>query len=560
MGLHRAGRALRKRARRIDPRLWTATDRLFALTILAILISPAWAASQAIGHGWAPHGDDATVALRAADVLNGHFPLSGMRSTSGVSDGSLSSHHPGPLQFYLLAFPLALAGGSSAGIVIGGALIAAAASICTVVWARRIGGGLGLVVFTAGLLLAQWAIGPEAMFRPLNPFAPLVPTYLALLLLVALAQGDRRALPPFVVAVSFIAQGNLAFLPLATILTGTGLLLVMRGRSPRRRRRTRATRRLHRSALGLGVLIWLPSIVELLVHQPNNLTQVIKWSASDTGNPIGIVAALEHLSLLAPLPGGYRRYSAELLSQGNTFAMVVGIAVVVVLALISSGWHAPHGRASSAWPARIALAANLGMLITASRLPDFPAAPYWIVTWIPVAAFTWAALAWRALAYLERAALDLNPRWAFTLTAGLTVGGLVASTCSLQPQWAEFDSMAAVGRTAADKLGPGEGRPLQITGQGFDASLGATPSVAWHAHRAGWEPHYLPSWPFPEGAEHLWTTTSPQEGSHLYITDSTVTEVEDGVPATAQFLGSVTLSHRAGQMMIYVDPPVAPRH
>lgn len=546
--------------RRIDPWGWSTTDRLVALAILAVLIPPAIAVVRALGHDWAPHGDDATIALRAADILDGRLPLTGMRSTSGDGiDSGLSTHHLGPLQFYLLALPLALTGGASAGIVLGGAAIAAIASVLSVVWARRLGGALGVVVFTAGLLLAQWAIGPESLFRPLNPYAPLLPTYLSLLLLWALARGDRRALPPFVVAVSLIAQANLAFVPLALVLalSATGLLWPRPAHRRRRRRRRRARstghRRCHRWALGLGTLVWLPVIAELFAHHPNNLTQIVKWATSGTGNAIGLAAGIEHLSLLAPTPGGFRRSGDDLLTQGSTTGTLVGILVLLLLVAISTGWRVPQGRASSAWPARVALLANLGMLATASRLPEFPAAPYWIITWLPVAAFTWAALLWRGLAYLEDATPRLAPRLALPLAGALVIGGVAASALALSPDWAETEAMKDTARSAAQDLGPGEGRPVAITGLGFTPTLGAAPAVAWQAHLAGWRPHFLTAWPFAEDAEHLWLETAPEGSDRIFITTSNEPERLRGMSATAYRVAQIEMQHREGVLGVYRD-------
>lgn len=557
---------MRRRALRhvFDPRSWDATDLYVALAVVAALLAPLIAGVTAIAHGWAPSGDDATVALRSAGILDGHLPLTGMRSTAGDGvDVSLSTHHLGPLQFYLLALPLALTGGSSAGIAIGGALIAAVASVLTVVWARRLGGALGVAVFTGGLLLAQWAIGPEALFRPLNPYAPLLPTYLSLLLLWALARGDHRALPPFVVAVSVLAQGNLAFLPLAGVLTLAAVALAvwpppdMPGPADRRRRRRRAPRigaahRLSRRwAIGLGVLVWLPSLLELFVHQPNNVSQFLRWATSGSGDSIGVVAGLSHLSLLAPIPGGFRRYSPDLLTSGNAVSTMVGIVVLLLLVAISTGWRVPRGRASSAWPARVALVANVGMIATASRLPEWPAAPYWVITWLPVAAFTWAALAWRGLAYLESATPRLPARTAMPLACGLVVGGLAASALSSQPDWSESRSMSAIARTTVSELGPGEGRAVKITGFGFIPTLGAAPGIAWEAHLAGWEPHYLTTWPFEEDAEYLWAGSAPEGAGELTIVDSAEPEFHDEVPDVARKIAAVDLAHREGTISVY---------
>lgn len=526
------------------------------MALLAVVIGPIAATVQAIAHGWQPSGDDATVALRTAGILDGHLPVTGMRSTSG--DGGhqdLATHHLGPLQFYLLALPLALAGGSAAGLAVGGALVAAAASVLSVVWARRLGGALGVVVFTAGVLLTQWAIGGEAMFRPFNPYAPLLPTFLALLLLWGMARGDRRALPPFVVAVSLIAQSNLAFLPLAVALAALATGLVLRPRLTRtRRRRHPDDRPAHRWALGLGVLVWLPSIVELVVHQPNNLTQVVRWATSGTGDPIGLTAGIGHLDLIAPGPGGFRRNSPDLLTQGGELATVVGIGIIVLLAAIATGYRVPQGRASSAWPARVALVANLGMLATASRLPEWPLAPYWVITWLPVAAFTWCALVWRALAYLDSATPHLPLRIARPLGAALVAGGVAATVLALPPAWAEYDSMTRVARAAGDDLGAGEGRHLRISGLGFVPTLGASPAVAWQAHRQGWHPHYLTPWPFPEDADHLWAGTGPADADTMYLTDSAEAELAKNVPATAREVAVLRMAHREGDIGVYRDP------
>ena len=570
-------RARTSRLDRLDPRRWDATDLFVALAVLAVLIGPLVAVLRAIGNDWAPHGDDATVALRVADVLDGRFPVTGMRSTSGDGvDENLSTHHLGPIQFYLLAIPLLLTGGASAGIAIGGALIAAIASVLSVVWARRLGGGLGVAVFTAGLLLAQWAIGPEAMFRPLNPYAPLLPTYLSMLLLWALARGDHRALPPFVIAVSLIAQGNLAFAPLAAALTFGALSLEIiprlqrrpqhqpfaRLRRPRHRGRLlqhtaheAAQIRSGRWALGVGVLAWLPSIVEIFVHDPNNVQQLVRWATSGTGDSIGLAAGLEQLRLFAPVAGGgFRAYTEDLLTEGSTLGTVVGALVLLLLVAISTGWRVPQGRASSVWPARVALLANLGMIGTVSRLPEFPAAPYWVITWLPVAAFTWAALAWRGLAYLEKASPHLAPRIAIPVAGGLVVGGVGAALLAPSPSWAETRSMNTLARETVADLGEGDGRHVQIVGLGFQPTLGAAPGLAWEAKRAGWNPHYLTKWPFDEDARHLWGETAPEGADALYITDSTEPELMKGMSASAQEVTTVEMEHREGTLGVYRDP------
>ena len=79
-----------------------------------MLLAPTFAVVEALTHGWQPNGDDATIALRTAGILDGQLPVTGMRSTSGDGiDVNLSTHHLGPLQFYLLALPHQLMGAAA---------------------------------------------------------------------------------------------------------------------------------------------------------------------------------------------------------------------------------------------------------------------------------------------------------------------------------------------------------------------------------------------------------------------------------------------------------------
>lgn len=540
--------------RRVDPRTWDLHDTLVALLLLAVTVAPVAALGHAVLQGWAPHGDDATIALRSHDVLSGHPPLTGMRSTSGDSGHpDLASHHLGPLELYLLALPVALTGGHPVGLALGTALISVSASVLTVVWARRLGGELAMVVVGGGLLLAQWAIGLEAMYRPFNPYPALLAVFLLLVLCWAVLRRDHRALPPFAVAGALVLQANLAFVPLVLALLALVALATMR-RERGRRRPDRAARRSYRWAAGLGLLAWLPSIVELLVHQPNNLTQITRWALSGTGNPIGLTAALQHLSLLAPVPGGFRPLSDELLMTGGSVAPWVGGAVLLLLAVISTGWRVPQGRASSALPARVALVANLAMLATASRLPEWPSAPYWVVHWLPVVAFSWAALVWRGCAYLRELGPTLPSRWVMPAGGAVLALALVGAVATARPDVAEDQAYTGVAREAVAALGDGAGRPVRIRGLGFVPTLAVAPAVAYESRRHGWEPHYLTSWPYPEDAEHLWEGTAGDGAVQLVVVDSAEPELAAELPAGAAPVATVRMTHREGTVTIYRVP------
>lgn len=551
-----------RRSRRGDLRRgWDLHRVLLTVVLVAVLLTPVVALIHPLVVGWSPHGDDATAVLRSGDVVDGHPPFTGMRSTSG--DGGhpeLASHHLGPIQLYLLAVPLALTGGSPLGVVLGGVVVAAVCCVLTLVWARRLGGELGMLVVGVGLLVAQWGVGLEALYRPLNPYPAQLPVYLLLVLTWALLLGDRRALAPFVLASAVVLQAHLAFVPLGLTLTllGLGALLAQRrrdgGRRPGGRRARRRDRLRVLGVLALAVLVWLPTMLEPLRPGPGNLAQVWRWATSGTSDAIGLVAALEHLSLLAPVPGGYRRMSDDLLLSGTPLASVLGGVVLVVLAVVSTGWRVPHGRRSTVWPARVALVANLAMLLTASRLPDFPAAPYWIMPWLPVAAFTWAALAWRACAWVR----DLGPVLpARGLVAGAVGVGLLAlgvAGTTGRPDRERDAAMTQAGQLVAGEIGPGEGRPVRVEGFGFTPLLAATPAIAYALDRDGWQSHHLVEWPFAEDAAHRWTSTAPPDSERVLVIDSAEPELASSVPVEAQRIGSVDMPDRDSRLYLYRVP------
>lgn len=535
---------------------WDRGRWLHAAILLAVLVAPLSALGHAVGSGWAPHGDDATIALRTWDVLSGRPPLTGMRSTSGdTGHPELASHHLGPLEFYLLAMPVALTGGSPVGLALGCTLIAGTASVLAVVWARRLGGELGMVIFGAGLLLTQWSIGLEALYRPFNPFPALLPVYLALLLSWAVLRGDHRALPPFAVVGALILQANLAFVPFAAALAllVAGAAVMHERRNPRRRP-TREARSSYRWAGGLTVLAWLPSLLETLVHSPNNVVQVTRWALAGEGDSIGAGGALQHLGLLAPFPGGFRTLSVDLLLGGGRLAPFVGAALLAVLAIVATGWRTPNARASSSWPARVALVANLAMLATASRLPEWPSAPYWVAHWLPVVAFSWAALVWRACAYVDEATPTLPGRWVLPTAATVVASAVVLAAAAPRPDTAMDQSMTQAARTAAEALGPGEGRHVRIHGVGFTPLLSAAPAVSYGLRRQGWQPHHMTRWPFEEDAEHLWQATAPEDAEHVLITDSGQPELAQDVPEGAVVIGTVDVPHRDGELTLYRVP------
>ena len=133
---------------------------LVAIGIATLAIPFVAIVAIALTRPWAPASDLALMELRTHDVGGPHTPLIGAYSRFGWN-------HPGPLGFWLLALPYRLAGARPVGMLVGTAVLHAAAVAGCLVLARRRGGwglcglvALGLAVIIrgdgAGFLVQFW--------------------------------------------------------------------------------------------------------------------------------------------------------------------------------------------------------------------------------------------------------------------------------------------------------------------------------------------------------------------------------------------------------------------
>jgi hypothetical protein len=188
-------------------------DRIAWAALGVALLGLVVVAARAATAGAEPVGDSAIVAIRARDVLSGELPLVGMPAASTET----GAHHPAPFLFDLLAVPVALLPDGT-GLVVGMALLNAAAIAGMFLVARRVGGpGLAALAVVEAMALA-WAMGSKVLVEPWHASAVLLPFLAFMLLAWGVACGDIALLPWAVGVGSFVVGTNLSYVVLVPVL------------------------------------------------------------------------------------------------------------------------------------------------------------------------------------------------------------------------------------------------------------------------------------------------------------------------------------------------------
>ncbi len=241
-----------------------------SLTVLPLLIS-AVACATAYRERIVPWGDDALLEAKVREVGH-HLVLLGPYSR-------FQWHHPGPALFYLLAVPYRILGSRSFALNVG-ALLVASASIALIAWLvwRRVGAaGVWWTMAVVGIYL--WALGPDVLRTPWNPWITILPLLALVMLVWSVLGGSAGAYPAAAVVATFLVQSHVGFAGTAAVLAAiaTVALLVV---GWRRRRDQLGRRRLLFAILatvGLLAVMWAPPIYQQLRDRPGNITELRRF-------------------------------------------------------------------------------------------------------------------------------------------------------------------------------------------------------------------------------------------------------------------------------------------
>ncbi len=377
--------------------------------LLALAVVPFFVAVGVQAHdGWRPVSDNAAVATLAHDVLSTRTPLVGMPSTIGqdavaAGSGNEHAHHPGPLMFWALAVPERLARSAPIGVLVGTALVNAAALAVVGLVALRLLGPRAAVgtLAVAGVLV--WALGRQWIVDPWNPYIGLLPVLALCALTWAAVAGRPRALIGVAIVGSFVSQTHLIYAPLAVAMLAAAIAGVAFSFS-RRARRGQPWRReaaiTSGAALGALAVAWALPLYDQFAHSPGNLSAVARSFGSRQGKLVGLdwtlrlgVQAIGAPPLFARQGGDIELITRSWSSLGPL--RVVSAVLVVVALAVSLVFAIRRRDRISASVALVALLALATAIAVVSRIPAyFDGAPFYrILQMWPIGCFVWIALA-----------------------------------------------------------------------------------------------------------------------------------------------------------------------
>lgn len=576
-------------------RWWADVPRELLWLLLCGLLPIVWAVAQAVQAGWFPVGDDALTALSVYDVFHGHPPLQGAMSATGNASGVLV-HHPGPLQYYLLAPVVSLLGGAGWTLAVASGVLSATLISIAIIAGYALAGRWGGIGALAATTTVGVVGGLDTYIRSFNPLPRSLAVVAMMFLVILLLRRRTSALAPFIFVASVIAQTHLSGLPFMAVtvvpLIVIGLvrwwrtrrtLWPMRGWVPRNQPRRRAWTW---GCWIVAVACWCAPVLELLLRDPNNLTQVWRFTtspsrASGTQNDLGEVL-LGHLSSVYPFSteinrfastqGGFREstYSlVDLLLGGVCLVLLLGAAFVpkrwLPRAVVLPGW-VPTAAKISVWY-QLALVLLIYLVPATNHqvwnytlVPGVLAVTWWVTVTVIGYLLVPALYSWftvhRSTAptgWLLGQLVDGRARPSAHVSRALVIGTLCLAIAPLAD--GEPDSLRAghgieqTAQTVARQVSTVGAPPrhVNLVGVGFVSIFDIAPALAYELQRQGVAVHVPSFFTDVEDTEFRKGRTSPPDSVQLILYDP------GHQPRRGErFLGKVETLH--GTVRIYHRP------
>jgi hypothetical protein len=365
-----------------------SSRRIVWAAAVLVAVPFAVAALSAIGAHWNPAGDQALEVMRIRDVATGHTPLLGPWSRFGWA-------HPGPALFWIMT-PWYRALGND-GVLMGTAVLNLAAAVGVVLVASRIAPAAGVLAGAVTGVVAA-ALGLDFLLYPWNPWSAFFPFVLFLVFVWIVRAGRVAGLAGAVVVGSFVVQTHASYLaPVVGLLAfaALGVVLAACGRPALGGVAAGPARRHLLVAVVLGIVVWLPPLVEQFTADTGNLTRIARYLQQDEPtagweNAFGTMG--NHLRPLGPWITDDEQTRFGLERTTSTWWAWASIAAAAGLGVAA----ARRGARVAGQLAAVALLA-VGLAVVATARVTSLLLPYVIGYWRPVVALTYLSIAWSSI-------------------------------------------------------------------------------------------------------------------------------------------------------------------
>jgi hypothetical protein len=417
-----------------DP--WAIASVIVASILTAIVIWPLLDAGRAaLELVWRPSGDWAVLTMRVEDVGR-HTPLVGPYSRFGWN-------HPGPLMYWLLAFPYHLFGDRPEALLAAAATLNAltVAALSAVAWRR---GRLPLVALTmTATAILVHAMGPAMIRDPWNPFITLLPLALTVFLVWSVIEGDFWMWPPLAFLVSFELQSHIGYLPMLAMLGVSVFAIAWRRKSFKTLLPTSTKQRWWVLGLSSAVVIgcWLPVLLDQ-VAGTGNLGAIAHYFLTNGDSPAGFGTAFHVAADQLRFPSAPWLGRSELAGlDGALLGSGLAALVVPILSMAGSLWLAVRMRVLAALRLQlVVIATALGGLIATARVTgplfDWVVRWWWVIAclwWLSIVWVLWSVLCKRITTQsMQRIATGLLAVVATVVTLAAT-GPIISATSSTPP-------------------------------------------------------------------------------------------------------------------------------
>ncbi|MGO9559232.1 MAG: hypothetical protein ACLPYW_09100 [Acidimicrobiales bacterium] len=388
-----------------DPRRPARTVARIVLRVVAHLAAEVpviVVAALQISKGWLPTSDDAVIAWRSWSVFSGPLPLDGQFTQISAGAGH-TSFDLGPLQYYLLAFPVHI--DPMHGLLWGSAVVIAGLAALAIEAAWAGGGQIAGALTALGIAVMTGTLIESTVNLAWNPSMGVYAFAATLAGAFAVARGRFGWLPVAVGTASLAAQCHMSFAVPAAGALAMGILL--------------GVLELKRFplwplgvAVAVGVACFLAPLVQQLTGHPGN------WSAlasnlDHEGRTLGFGVGLRGIAAATSLPPSWWVHVPIIstISRYQPFESLIydhssrwGLTALLLCGAIAIGAWFAHRRGLAALAAistvgGFAVAWTLGSVAVqqAAYLDYYLYFPLWPVGMAILATYAiaiWSVIAW----------------------------------------------------------------------------------------------------------------------------------------------------------------------